>query len=101
MDAASFIQQRLTTQRADQARRRLRAIEGQVRGVAQMIADERPCLDVLVQIAAAQEALAQVNKLVMRTLVESYSRMAEQATSPEEEAIVYDDLMDIIYKYRR
>ncbi|HEX6605681.1 MAG TPA: metal-sensitive transcriptional regulator, partial [Chloroflexia bacterium] len=61
----------LDAQRASPARRRLRAIEGQVRGLVPMIDEDRPCLDMLVQIAAAQEALSQVNKLVMRTFLEN------------------------------
>lgn len=36
---------------------RLNRIEGQVRGVAQMIAADRYCVDVLTQVAAAQSAL--------------------------------------------
>ena len=39
---------------------RLRRIEGQVRGVEGMVADERPCADVLQQIAAIEAALRQV-----------------------------------------
>ncbi len=87
--------------RADQARRRLRAIEGQARGLARMIDEDRPCLDVLVQIAAVQEALVQVHKLVLRTFLEESVSLAVEAVSEEEQAILYDDLMDVIYKYRR
>lgn len=36
---------------------RLRRIEGQVRGLASMIEDDRYCIDVLTQINAAQAAL--------------------------------------------
>jgi DNA-binding FrmR family transcriptional regulator len=38
-------------------RRRLARIEGQVRGVRTMVADEAYCIDVLTQIAAATKAL--------------------------------------------
>ena len=37
--------------------KRLSRIEGQVRGVAQMVADDRYCVDVLTQVAAMQSAL--------------------------------------------
>lgn len=37
--------------------KRLKRIEGQVRGVAQMITDDRYCVDVLTQVAAVQSAL--------------------------------------------
>lgn len=37
--------------------KRLNRIEGQVRGIAQMIQDDRYCVDVLTQVAAIQSAL--------------------------------------------
>ena len=40
--------------------RRLRRIEGQVRGIQQMLDDERECRDVVTQLAAATKALEQV-----------------------------------------
>ena len=39
---------------------RLRKIEGQVRGIERMLADDRYCIDVLTQIAAARTALEKV-----------------------------------------
>ena len=45
----------------DQLRARLKRIEGQVRGVESMVADERYCIDVLTQIGAIQAALDKVS----------------------------------------
>jgi DNA-binding FrmR family transcriptional regulator len=44
----------------DQLVKRLRRIEGQVRGVEGMIEDDRYCIDVLTQISAVQAALDKV-----------------------------------------
>ena len=44
----------------DELLKRLRRIEGQVRGVAQMVDDDRYCIDVLAQISAATRALQSV-----------------------------------------
>jgi DNA-binding FrmR family transcriptional regulator len=41
----------------DQLLKRLRRIEGQVRGVAAMVEDDRYCIDVITQINAVQAAL--------------------------------------------
>lgn len=41
----------------DKYRTRLRRIEGQVRGIERMIADDEYCIDVLTQVAAATKAL--------------------------------------------
>lgn len=45
--------------------RRLRRVEGQVRGVQQMLADGRDCRDVVTQIAAANKALEQAGFLLV------------------------------------
>lgn len=39
---------------------RLRKIEGQVRGIAKMIDDDKYCIDILTQISAASSALRSV-----------------------------------------
>jgi DNA-binding FrmR family transcriptional regulator len=44
----------------DDLARRLRRIEGQVRGIQNMIEEDRDCRDVVTQIAAASKALEQV-----------------------------------------
>ena len=44
----------------DQLVSRLARVEGQVRGVARMVEDERYCIDVLTQISAVQAALDKV-----------------------------------------
>jgi DNA-binding FrmR family transcriptional regulator len=40
---------------------RLRRIEGQVRGIEKMVEEERYCIDVLTQVAAAKAALESVS----------------------------------------
>jgi CsoR family transcriptional regulator, copper-sensing transcriptional repressor len=44
----------------DQLQKRLRRIEGQVRGIQNMVEDDRYCIDVLTQISAIQAALDKV-----------------------------------------
>lgn len=46
--------------------KRLNRIEGQVRGLAKMIADDRYCIDVVTQISAVQAALRRVEEEVLR-----------------------------------
>jgi DNA-binding FrmR family transcriptional regulator len=45
--------------------KRLRRIEGQVRGLQQMLSDERDCRDIVTQIAATNKALEQVGFLLV------------------------------------
>ena len=44
----------------DQLLKRLRRVEGQVRGIEKMVEDDRYCIDVLTQISAVQAALDKV-----------------------------------------
>jgi DNA-binding FrmR family transcriptional regulator len=45
--------------------RRLRRVEGQVRGIQQMLADQRDCRDVVTQMSAASKALDQAGFLLV------------------------------------
>ena len=49
---------------------RLIRIEGQVRGVARMIADDRYCIDVITQIKAMRAALKKVEDAILRDHIE-------------------------------
>ena len=44
----------------EQLLKRLRRVEGQVRGVERMVDEDRYCIDILTQVAAAQAALDKV-----------------------------------------
>ncbi len=76
---------------------RLNRIEGQVQGVAKMLGDQRPCIDVLQQLASVQAALRGVSKTVLRNYLERCATNAIRTEDPK----VYDELMDAIYKYTR
>jgi DNA-binding FrmR family transcriptional regulator len=56
----AVVPQRGYTATKDQLHRRLRRIEGQVRGLQRMVAEDRYCIDVLTQVAAIQAALDKV-----------------------------------------
>lgn len=79
----------IPTETAADLTRRLRKIEGQVRGVQQMLADNRECGDVLGQIAAARKALDQAGFLLVA------NRIAWCATHPEEAANEGSRLADL------
>ncbi len=44
----------------DQHLTRLRKVEGQVRGIAKMVEDDKYCIDILTQVSAATKALQSV-----------------------------------------
>jgi DNA-binding FrmR family transcriptional regulator len=45
--------------------RRLKRIEGQVRGVAKMVGEDKPCEDILIQISSIKAALHKVGQYVL------------------------------------
>ncbi len=68
---------------------RLRRIEGQVRGIAGMVEDERYCIDVLQQISAAQAALDKVALV----LVDDHTRHCVLGAAPENQEAMRAELM--------
>ncbi len=84
-----------TDQIKDNSIRRLKAAEGQIRGLQEMIEAQRPCMEVLTQLAAAQSALKQVSRIILRNYLENCATQAIRRSDPK----VYDELMDAIYKF--
>jgi len=74
------------TDRKDEHLRRLRRIEGQVRGLHQMIEDDRYCIDVLTQISAATKALQAVALELLDEHLDPCVREAVTAGGPEADA---------------
>lgn len=70
---------------ADKAayQKRLRRIEGQVRGVARMVAEDSYCIDVLTQIAAATKALQAVALGLLEDHLNHCVRQAAEQGGPE------------------
>ncbi|MFT3873146.1 MAG: metal-sensitive transcriptional regulator [Nocardioides sp.] len=52
--------QRGYSERKDDYRKRLRRIEGQVKGIARMVEEDAYCIDILTQVSAANKALQAV-----------------------------------------
>ena len=70
----------------DQVRQRLRRIEGQIRGIDQMVEADRYCIDVLTQISAATRALQAVALELLDDHLSHCVAQAMEAGGPEAEA---------------
>lgn len=79
--------------------RRLKAIQGQVEGVQRMVADGRYCIDLLTQLSSIQEATRGVAKLVLRNYLENCATAALRSRKEQEAQAVYDELMEVFYKF--
>ena len=80
--------------------KRLRRIEGQVRGIEKMVAEDRYCADIMTQIASVQEALRAVGRELMRNHLKHCAANAIRSSDGEAEAM-YDELVDLMYKHSR
>jgi DNA-binding FrmR family transcriptional regulator len=81
--------------------RRLRRIEGQVRGLQRMVDEDRYCADILTQISSTQEALRAVARALMRNHLAHCAAHAIRTGSAEERQAMYDELLGMIYKNAR
>ncbi len=79
--------------------KRLRRIEGQVRGLQRMVHEDRYCADVMTQISSAHEALRAVGRELMRNHLRHCTAAAQTANGNGE--AMYDDLIEMFYKLRR
>lgn len=82
-------------------RKRLRRIEGQVRGLQKMVEDERYCADIILQIASVQEALRGVARNLMKNHLHHCAAKALQSGKKEETQAMYDELLELIYTHLR
>jgi DNA-binding FrmR family transcriptional regulator len=80
--------------------KRLRRVEGQVRGLQKMVEEGRYCADILVQVGAVQEALRAVGRELMRNHLRHCASAAIREGGEKADAM-YDELLDLVYRAAR
>jgi CsoR family transcriptional regulator, copper-sensing transcriptional repressor len=80
--------------------RRLRRIEGQVRGLHKMVEEDRYCADIITQVASVQEALRGVGRELMRNHLKHCAAAAIKQGDAKADAM-YDELLELVYKHLR
>ena len=80
--------------------KRLRRIEGQIRGLQKMVEENRYCADVLTQISSAHEALRSVGRELMRNHLKHCASAAIRKGDASADAM-YDELVEMMYKHAR
>jgi len=81
-----------------EALRRLRAIEGQVRGLQKMVEEEKYCVEIMTQISSVRAALNQVGMLVLKRHVEHCVVEAVKNPDPMAGNRIIEELMGVISK---
>lgn len=78
--------------------KRLNRIEGQARGIAKMVEDDRYCVDILTQIAAVQSAL---DALAMQLLASHTNGCVRSAIRSGDGDAAVDELMSVVKRFVR
>lgn len=84
----------------DRNLKRLRRIEGQVRGLQKMVEEDRYCNDIMTQISSVHEALRSVGRELMRNHLKHCATAAIRSNDADAEAM-YDELVDMMFKHSR
>ncbi len=75
---------------------RLKRIEGQVRGLQQMVDEERYCADVLDQIASVQQALRGVSRMLVKNHLRHCAAAALGSDDHNKRAAMINELVEMI-----
>ena len=78
---------------------RLRRIQGQVGGIERMVEEDRYCVDVLLQVAAAKAALDRVGQLVLGSHIDTCVDAAVTGGNKREARKKVAELMDVFSRF--
>jgi CsoR family transcriptional regulator, copper-sensing transcriptional repressor len=79
----------------DQTLKRLRTIEGHMRGIIRMVDEDAYCIDVIQQIQAVQAALNKVSTGILENHLNSCVTTAIQGDNPKERERVLKEITDV------
>jgi CsoR family transcriptional regulator, copper-sensing transcriptional repressor len=77
------------------ALRRLRNIEGHVRGISRMVEEEAYCIDVIRQVQAVQAALNKVSTMILENHLNSCLITAVRGENPQERERVLKEITEV------
>lgn len=79
---------------------RLNRIEGQVRGVKQMVVDDRYCIDILHQVQAVRAALGKVESEILKDHAACCVNEAIASGDPAEQRTKFNELVELFERLR-
>jgi len=81
--------------------KRLSRVEGQVRGIARMLEEDRYCIDIITQISAARAALRRVEEEILRDHVAHCVEHAIASGDADEQRRKVAELMQVLSRTER
>ena len=85
----------------DSCLKRLNRIEGQVRGLARMVEEDRYCIDIVTQISAVRAALRRAEEEILRDHVGHCAEHAIASGNRAEQRRKVAELMDVLQRVER
>jgi len=85
----------------ESCRKRLSRIEGQVRGLARMVEEDRYCIDIVTQISAVRAALRRAEEEILRDHVAHCVEDAIVSGNHAEQRRKIAELMDVVTRAER
>lgn len=80
---------------------RLRRIEGQVRGVSQMVTDDRYCIDILHQVQAIKAALSKAESEILKDHAACCVSEAIASGDASEQRTKFNELIELFDRVKR
>ena len=80
---------------------RLKRVEGQVRGIARMVEDDRYCIDVLQQMQAVKAALSRAESEILKRHAACCVAEAIASGDESEQRAKFGELVDLFEKAKR
>jgi DNA-binding FrmR family transcriptional regulator len=79
----------------ENALRRLKTVEGHIRGIERMLEEDAYCIDVIRQIQAVQAALNKTNAIILEEHLNSCLITAVRGDDPNERERVLKEIADV------
>jgi CsoR family transcriptional regulator, copper-sensing transcriptional repressor len=85
----------------DQVIRRLRSIQGHVKGIEKMVEEDQYCIDVMRQVIATQAAMAKVNEMILENHLNTCVIEAVRGDAPQARERVLEEIGDMFEMSRK
>jgi len=84
-----------------EAQKRLKTIEGHIRGIQRMLDEDAYCIDIIKQVQAVQAALNKVNRLILDEHLDACLTTAVRGEDPVAREKVLGELSEVFYTRNR
>ncbi len=85
----------------DSALRRLKTVEGHIRGIERMVEEETYCINIIRQIQAVQAALDKITNLILEEHLHSCLITAVRGDDPAERERVLNEIAEVFAETKR